>query len=558
VSLPEWRRSPRVAAWLSAGIVGSLLVLAWFGFRASREWQRSAELLAERHAEEAADLLVTALIRDMRATHSMILSSRVWEGYAYDSPYDVTTLVASAFARYPYPEAFFAWTAGTRASEMTFFTRSERPPQWLPPIVQRARYPVTLVHNDPLAKRIQREVAEAVSQNRDLWVVELSMDGAPYQVVITLHYRNRFEQELESISGYLVNLAWARRHYFPDITRQVARISGNDRGLTFGILDANNEPVVAPVAGSVAIARRYLPLTFFDAVAAAINPPGDLAPERWSIVVSGATDPALAAATRASSRTVAFVALAAAVLVVGLVLTNRAIRASAELATIRADFAASITHELKTPIASIRAVGDTLSAGRFRSAQQQREYAALVVQEAKRLSRLVDNLLAHARVTDVADVYSFEAVAVRPLIERAITTFAQQLQQAQFDVRIEVPEGLAPIRADQSAMELVLDNLIDNAIRYSTDVKQITISATSCGRNISISVADFGCGIAERDLTRVTQKFVRGQNARAPGTGLGLSIVQRIVQDHGGVLTIRSVVNHGTVVTIEAPVGVTA
>ena len=269
--------------------------------------------------------------------------------------------------------------------------------------------------------------------------------------------------------------------------------------------------------------------------------------------MSGAADPALAAAIHGGNRTVMLAAFAAVPLIVELGLATRAIRANAELAAIRGDFVASITHELKTPIASIRAAGDTLAAGRVGSQDAQKEYAQLVVQESKRLSRLVDNLLAHARVTDIADVYSFEAVEVEALVRSAVSVFAQQLKQSRFVIRVDVPSQLPLIRADPSAMQLVLDNLLDNAIRYSGATKEISIRATVRGRSVAIEIEDKAIGVHRDDLDRVTQKFVRGRNANAPGSGLGLSIVRRVVQNHGGTFMIKPAAKEGTVVTVEVP-----
>src|SRR5580765_7345815 len=101
-------KSRAFAGWLAAGMCVSLSVITWFGWRAVREWQRSSLLLVERRTDEAADLLVTALTHDMRAAQQSILTSADWDVFMLDPPFDVSNVVASAFARYPYPEAFFA------------------------------------------------------------------------------------------------------------------------------------------------------------------------------------------------------------------------------------------------------------------------------------------------------------------------------------------------------------------------------------------------------------------------------------------------------------------
>jgi signal transduction histidine kinase len=218
----------------------------------------------------------------------------------------------------------------------------------------------------------------------------------------------------------------------------------------------------------------------------------------------------------------------------------------------RTEFMESITHELKTPIASIQAMGKTMIRGRL-SGSAEREYAAAVVQEARRLARLVDNLLAHSRVTDVADVYSFEPVDLEDLISTVLADFKQQLERERYRVTVDVSPDVPLVLADRVALELVLGNLIDNAIRHSGAVKDIRLDVEAAGRNVRLTLADRGLGIPAEDLNRVTQKFVRARNAGAGGSGLGLAIVARIVNDHRGTFTIESSLGHGTAVHVVLP-----
>ena len=269
--------------------------------------------------------------------------------------------------------------------------------------------------------------------------------------------------------------------------------------------------------------------------------------------VNATGDPALRVALYGADLTLGIAAFAAFVLALGLGITARAMRSSAELAEMRAEFMASVTHDLKTPIASIQAMGETLMRGRVRDPGAQQEYATAVVHEAKRLARLVDNVLAHARVTDVADVYSFEPVEVEDLIGASLAGFKHQLQREHYTVSVEIPADVPPILADRDAMELLLGNLIDNAIRHSAEVKELRFAVEARGTDVCVQLSDRGLGIHPDDLGRVTQKFVRGRNAGAGGSGLGLAIVNRIVSDHRGTLTIDSSLDRGTTVTVVVP-----
>jgi two-component system phosphate regulon sensor histidine kinase PhoR len=232
----------------------------------------------------------------------------------------------------------------------------------------------------------------------------------------------------------------------------------------------------------------------------------------------------------------------------------RAVRANASLAELRSEFVSTVTHELKTPIATIRAVGDTLVSGRIATPVAQREYAQLVVQEAKSLTRLVDNLLALSRITDVTEVYSFEPQALDALVDHTLQGFGPQLDAAGFDTQVEIPGDLPLVRADRTAMGLLLDNLVDNAIRYSPTTRHLHLAAHRENGHVVLDVSDNGRGIPEDEIDHVTRKFFRGRHLVPHGGGLGLAIVKRIVIDHGGRLSIRSTVDVGTTVSIAIPV----
>jgi signal transduction histidine kinase len=120
-------------------------------------------------------------------------------------------------------------------------------------------------------------------------------------------------------------------------------------------------------------------------------------------------------------------------------------------------------------------------------------------------------------------------------------------------VQIDIPADLPAIAADRTALDLVLDNVIDNALRYSNDNRRIAIRAASRGRLVEIAVADNGIGIPADELHRVELRFVRGRHAGQAGSGLGLAIASRIVRDHGGEFALESTLGQGTTVFLRFP-----
>jgi signal transduction histidine kinase len=320
------------------------------------------------------------------------------------------------------------------------------------------------------------------------------------------------------------------------------------------VLDEHGRTVAgSDVAAGGPSSRRSFPLMFFDPLLVALSPPEDLARQVWSVEVWAGDDPTLHAVSRGALRTLMVGAIAAIVLAFGLVLVSRSLRARAEFVEMRSDLVSSVTHELKTPLASIRAAASTLVSGRVGTGREVREYAQILLGEAGRLTRLVDNLLAYARVTDVTEVYSFEPVVVGDLIDEALEGFAVPLNERRFEVAVHIPLELPTVVADRTALRLLVDNLIDNAIRYSTATVSLTVSASQQNGSVVLEVADRGRGIPPEEIRHVTKKFFRGRRATPGGSGLGLAIAQRIVSDHQGTLSISSTVGTGTTVRVTLP-----
>jgi len=546
--------SGAAATWLAILVCCGIGALAWYGYHATAEWQRSSALVVERRSQEAADLMTTALIRDMRGVQTTILTSQEESRHVFRPPYEINDLVAAAFARYPYPECFFGW-GGQQVPVV--FARTDRLPRWLPQNQQSDLYPVRAVANPAALAALRRRVELDVNLRRRYSIFEIDIDRTPYQVIALLSYQDVTREELASVFGFMVNLDWARDRYFPDIAQQVSQLTGTTSGIVFSLWDEHKHRVAgSSPGGSVDLAAtRSFPILFFDPVLTAIDPPDDLSQRAWTISTSAAGDPTYALATRGARRSLIVVAAAVITLAIGLLITARAARATAALASVRADFVSTVTHELKTPLSTIRAIGETLVRGRVKTDQDLRKYARLLVQEERRLTRLVNNLLAYARVTDVTEIYSFEPQQPASLIAEALQGFRRQLSESEFHVEVNAPSDLPPVRADRIAIVLALDNLIDNAIRYSGDTHWVSISARAVARRVEFQILDKGVGIPSDELAQVQRRFVRGRSARGNGNGLGLAIVNRVAADHGGEFAISSEPGVGTQAVLSIPVG---
>ena len=168
-----------------------------------------------------------------------------------------------------------------------------------------------------------------------------------------------------------------------------------------------------------------------------------------------------------------------------------------------------VTHELKMPLTNILAMADTL--GRLPvSPETIQKFSGLLKQESTRLRRLINNLLASARVTDIANAYSFEALAIATIVEHVVQVFQHPLTEGRFTLDVDIPLDVSLVRVDRDSMILVMDNLLDNAIRYSADTRSIRIAIRNEPPNVVIEIADRGVGIPEHDLQTVQRNTSEG------------------------------------------------
>jgi len=549
---------PRSAAgWMAAGVCALVALLSWFGYRASEESQRTARLLVERRTGEAATLLARALSRDMRGVHASVLFSADWHEAMLAPPYEIQTLIAGAFTDYPYPESFFAWRGELRPEHIVFFDRAHRPSR-RGAAPTPGQFPVVVSDATHVASTLALLITRNVTSDGRSSAFETVIDGVPYQVVTRLLYRDSFQERIAGGLGFTVNLEWARDVYFPQQVEQMRRIAGIGGELSLSISDERGRQITGESATDAAgpVSRRELALTFADPLLLGFRRPADLPNRLWAVAVRDPGAPsALVGFGQSASGAFILFAVAAAALALGLAMMAHAARSNAALAEMRSDFVATLTHELKTPIASIRALGDSVVSGRIADPGDVREYSQMVVEESKQLARLVDNALAYARIADVTEVYHFEAISLHDAVREALSRFAVRLAARAFTVVVEVPETLPAVRADRSALGLLLDNLIDNAIRYSGDTHALAIVGDTSEREARLVIRDSGIGIEADEVPNLGRKFFRGRGGLGRGgSGLGLAIVRRVVTAHHGRLDISSTVGIGTTVTLALPV----
>jgi signal transduction histidine kinase len=249
-------------------------------------------------------------------------------------------------------------------------------------------------------------------------------------------------------------------------------------------------------------------------------------------------------------------ALIAAVVFVGSYFIARAMMHELEVARLQSDFVSAVSHEFRTPLASLRQLSELLADGRVPSEQRRQEYYQALSRESERLHRLVEGLLDFGRMEAGAKEYRFETLDPAALVREVVAEFAREAREQGFEMVTECSDGMPPVRADREALSRAVWNLLDNAVKYSPGGKQVWVETRREGGRAAICVRDRGLGIPPGDQARVFRKFVRGESARTAGvkgTGLGLAMVKHIVDAHGGEIRVESQPGVGTTFTILLP-----
>ena len=227
----------------------------------------------------------------------------------------------------------------------------------------------------------------------------------------------------------------------------------------------------------------------------------------------------------------------------------RNVQREVHLAQMKSDFVSNVSHELRTPLSLIRMYTETLEMGRIKSDEKRFSYYKIISQETERLSRLINNILNFSRIESGKKTYKMETIDINQVVENILDSYHPHIQKEGFKLEVELDHTLSSVQGDSEAISEALINLVDNALKYSSDNKVITIRTFKCAKGICLQISDRGIGIEEQHIRHIFDKFYRvptGAIHNTKGSGLGLALVKHIVDAHGGSIDVNSQPGHGT------------
>lgn len=449
-------------------------------------------------------------------------------------------LVAQQFARglndYPQVQRFFLWSKETERAapgEALFLGRRHVTGQTMV-LVQDG---VSLARDTILGRRVL-DVASRNTRSQQIYGVDqLAPDGA--QIFVRVYWTDARRLSYYAVLGFVVVPAELPAMFEVLYERSLAALlkrRGGDLPLELRVTDDRGRvvygrPAPQPLASSVTVPMEFYPVARIESRLVTSGIP----PKPWNVEVS--VPMPNGQLVRGYWPTLVSVVL----MLVAFGITVQTNRRAADLARMQADFIAHTSHQLKTPLSLISAATETVEMAHVRTPEKLSQYLGIIRGEVTRLSALVQRILEFSRLQQPRS-YELEVTDLGALVRETVDAFERSLEARLFTFHVE-QDGPSPrVRVDPAALEQVLANLLDNAVKYSGASREVRVHVQSSISEASIAVIDHGPGILRADRERIFEKFYRGAAASSQrnGFGLGLPIVQELVRAHGGRVEVES------------------
>lgn len=353
------------------------------------------------------------------------------------------------------------------------------------------------------------------------------------------------ETQEYGFTGMTINFNYLINKVFPEVVAEMMNESDErekEYELAFMLFDENKKMLYTsyPNVQSYEVAISFSPII-----------------EKYKLVVSYKNITLEDLATRNFKQNLIINGFVFSLLIGGIFLTVRAITREIKLTQAKSAFVANVSHELKTPLSLIRLFAETLELGRIRSPERAQEYYRIINNESRRLTQLINNILDFSKIEAGRRDYQFAQINLAEIIEEVIKSYEYQIIGAGFELKTEIQDNLPAVWVDRDAMAQALLNLLNNAVKYSPEIKRIEIKASVVSDKVIVEVADSGIGIPRSEQKKIFEKFYRVSNGLVhdtKGSGLGLSIVKHIIEAHGGEISVESIAGRGSRFIVSIPV----
>jgi signal transduction histidine kinase len=551
-------RGLRLAAGLAVVVAIPMAVLFYFQFKSLDDLEATSEVVLRQLSSDTAESLVRSVEDYLKRPHISVLL-RITQGRTepLDLPF-IEPVFNDALTESPFVESFFVWTErGPMSNQWLVFDRSSK----LAASTSLAqRFREDKVIGDKLLGRLR----ELVQTRRAIVAFTENLNGRPHYVQAQLRFEGPARDRMTSVVAFAVDAEKLRTQFIPAVLRDwmagVQQPSGFPH-LETEVLDEDGNRIFSTNAErhgiETPVDERSFAIIFFDKELLEFAAPYEQHREIWGLRTSYGPRPIpeiVSAATRPQQALMIVLAIAMGV---GVFLVAGAAAREVRVADLKSNFVASVSHDLKTPLALIQLFAETLELGRVRTPERAQEYYRIINGEAKKLTRLIENILDFSRMEAGLRPYRMEPADLAESLTKVLSRMGTQLSQGNFELKTTIEPHLPRVFADEGAAEQAIENLLANAMKYSGDSRTIEVDARRADGHIVVSVTDHGIGISRREQGRIFRKFYRVQRELGggpQGTGLGLAIVDHTMRGHGGYVRVESEPDRGSTFSLYFPI----
>jgi signal transduction histidine kinase len=460
----------------------------------------------------------------------------------------------AGLAAYPQVERFFVWTEQTDAlipNEVLFFGAAHQPPPaGMPPGIPGG------YSRDPGLGRVVFSLARRYAPSQQIYAAysEIGAD-ARHDAFLRIFWTDARRDRFFAVIGFIVDRQRLHDTLIPELHRlrldRILKVRGDDLPFDLRVNDEHGDTVWGPSSSQPLAASAVLPMTFYPAQALGPRLAESIDPINWTIEVSPAHAEEM---LDVAAHGYWLPALSILLMIVALSFTIQAGRRAAAVSRMQADFVSHVSHQLKTPLSLLSAATETVQLDRVKSPEKLAQYLGIIRTEVGRLSSLVQGILEFSSVQQ-GRLLEFEMVDLEALVRETVEAFQASLSGRQFSFRV-VLDGPPPfLEADPAALEQVLANLLENAVKYSGPRREVTVRIGWSGAQAVVDVIDSGIGVSPADRRRIFDKFYRGSGEaqHRRGFGLGLAIVRELVAAHHGRVELHASTAAGSTFRITLP-----
>ena len=550
-------RGVRFAIGLAVVVAIPVAVLFYFQFRSINDLASTSSVVLRQLSQETADATAHEVEDTLKRPHiGVLLAVPQARSDAMDLAW-MDDVLRQGLEESPFVEAFYVWSeiSSVLPHRLLVYDRDSLDDP-SPDLARRFR------EAPAVGAVILPRLRQLLVHKRAIVAFPATIGGRRKYVQVQLRFPSAARDTFSSLVALVVDAEDIRTKYLPDMMRRrlaaVQHLGGFPQ-LDLTLRDGKGQVLFssAPPDATVFVDERSFPLVFFDRELLEYTAPVEVEPETWTLQTGFGGQTITAIADSSSRPQLALMAILALIMAAGVFFVAGAAAREVRLAELKSNFVAAVSHDLKTPLALIQLFAETLELGRVRTPERASEYYRIINGEAKKLTRLIENLLDFSRMEAGLRPYRTTPADLGEVTRNVVARLQNQFEQGRFTVTTRVEPGLPSVDVDTGAVQQAIENVLANAMKYSREHRDIDVAVERLDGHVGVRVTDHGIGIPKHLQRRIFRKFFRvesGLGGGPQGCGLGLAIVDHTMRGHGGSVSVDSEPGQGSTFTLAFPI----